>query len=120
MPLSWLVTRAYSRQAVCASQAWQTALALAICSIAGPVVPTGKNRSGSVSRQAALSRQSSRSMDRDMLRLCVRATGPPRRIRVTDCDEFHMPSHNGGERVAVTPAKVLDTVQLGKALFPPG
>src|ERR687897_597393 len=31
-------------------------------------------------------------MDRDRLRLCVRATGPPRRISGhRDCDEFHMP-----------------------------
>ena len=34
------------------------AMAASICSIAGPVVPTGKNRLGSESRQAARSRQS--------------------------------------------------------------
>ena len=46
-----------------ASQVRHTALAWAICSMAGPVVPTGKNRSGLVSRQAASSRQSSFSTD---------------------------------------------------------
>ena len=50
-------TRANSRQADCASQERHTALACAICSMAGPVVPTGKNRSGLVSRHAAYSRQ---------------------------------------------------------------
>src|SRR4029453_2174967 len=80
MPLSWVVVRAYSRQACCTSHVRHTALAFSICSMAGPVVPTGKNRSGSVSRQALSSRQSLRSMDRDRLRLCVRATGPPRRF----------------------------------------
>jgi hypothetical protein len=43
----------------------QTALAFSICSMAGPVVPTGKNRSGSVSRQAAVRRHSSDAMVSD-------------------------------------------------------
>jgi hypothetical protein len=36
----------------------QMAMAASIWSIAGPVVPTGKNRVGSESRQSARSRQS--------------------------------------------------------------
>jgi hypothetical protein len=36
----------------------QMAMAASIWSMAGPVVPTGKNRVGSESRQAASSRQS--------------------------------------------------------------
>ena len=51
-PESWLVARAYSRHGAWASHCRQTALAFSICSMAGPVVPTGKNRSGSVSRHA--------------------------------------------------------------------
>ena len=61
-PESWLVARAYSRHGAWASHWRHTALAFSICSMAGPVVPTGKNRSGSVSRHRATSRQSSRSM----------------------------------------------------------
>ena len=48
IPDSWLVARANSRHGSLASQAWQTRLAASICSMAGPVVPTGKKRSGSV------------------------------------------------------------------------
>ncbi len=58
-PDSWLVASAKSRQGSIASQAWQTRLAASIWSTAGPVVPTGKKRSGSVLRQAAERRQSS-------------------------------------------------------------
>src|SRR3546814_2467904 len=52
-PESWLVARAYSRHGAWASHSRHTALAFSICSMAGPVVPTGKKRSGSVSRQDA-------------------------------------------------------------------
>src|SRR5579875_3079102 len=72
MPDSWLVTKANSRQARCASHWKHTALADSICSMAGPVLPTGKKRSGSVFRHAAWSRQSSTS--HSILRLQVRAT----------------------------------------------
>lgn len=41
-------------------QAEQMAVAIAICSTAGPVLPTGKKRLGSESRQAAESLQSVR------------------------------------------------------------
>ena len=58
-PESWFVTRANSRQGAWTSHWPHTALAWAICSMAGPVVPTGKKRSGLVSRQAERSRQSS-------------------------------------------------------------
>src|SRR5437764_5469635 len=77
-PDSWLVARANSRQADWASHWWQTDLAFSICSMAGPVVPTGKNRSGSVSRQADRSRQSSFCTERVRERDEVRATMPPR------------------------------------------
>jgi hypothetical protein len=53
-----LVSRAYWRQLSCTGQVMQMATAASIWSIAGPVVPTGKNRVGSESRQAARSRQS--------------------------------------------------------------
>jgi hypothetical protein len=48
------------RQGVCTGQDWQIRLARSVCSRAGPAVPSGKNRSGSTSRQAASSRQSRR------------------------------------------------------------
>lgn len=74
-PESWLVTRANSRQSLLASHVSQTALADSICSIAGPVVPTGKKRSGSVSWHAANDRQLSSTSVR--LRISVNATCPP-------------------------------------------
>ena len=80
--------------AACASHSRQTALALSICSMAGPVVPTGKNRSGSVSRQAATSRQSSRSMASGIRATSGRA---PRRSSTAGLtsrrlrDSVHMP-----------------------------
>jgi hypothetical protein len=43
---------------VMTSQPRQTALARSVWSMAGPVIPMGKNSSGSWSRQAALVRQS--------------------------------------------------------------
>jgi hypothetical protein len=57
-PYSWLVVMANSRHAFCAGQARQNDLAASICSIAWPVTPIGKNRSGSRSRHTASSRQS--------------------------------------------------------------
>jgi hypothetical protein len=53
IPESWLVASEYSRHSSRAAQSRHTAFAASICSIAGPVVPTGKKRSGLVSRQAA-------------------------------------------------------------------
>ena len=75
MPDSWFVARANSRQLSRASQVPHTPLAAMICSTAGPVLPTGKKRSGSVSRQAARSLQSSTS--HSMLRVQVKATQLP-------------------------------------------
>ncbi len=72
IPDSWLVANANSRQDRTDSQLQHTCLADSICSIAAPVLPTGKNRSGSVSRHAARSRQSSTS--HSMLRLQAKAT----------------------------------------------
>ena len=66
---------ANSRHGALASHESHTALAAAICSRAGPVVPTGKNRSGSVSRQDETARQVSVAVFR--LRLEVSATVPP-------------------------------------------
>ena len=60
-PASWLVARANSRHSSRASHARHTILAASIWSMADPVVPTGKKRSGSVSRQDAFCRQSSTS-----------------------------------------------------------
>ena len=75
MPDSWFVARANSRQLSRASQVAHTAFARMICSTAGPVLPTGKNKSGSVSRHAARPRQS--SISHSMLRVQVRATQLP-------------------------------------------
>ena len=75
MPESWLVSMAYSRHSAWAWHARQTALAVSICSMAGPVVPTGKKRSGSVSRQAASRRHSAEATVRDSRWLGLRATG---------------------------------------------
>src|SRR5438067_1533178 len=58
-----------------ASQLRHTSLADSIWSIAVPVVPMGKNRSGSVSRQAARSRQS--SVSHSIGGAHIRATTPP-------------------------------------------
>ena len=57
-PVSWLVERAKSRHASLQRHEQQTSFAEAIWSTAGPVVPTGKNRAGSVSRHAASTLQS--------------------------------------------------------------
>ena len=59
MPESWFVSSANSRQATCAPDtrrrpAWPARSGASAC----PVVPTGKNSSGSVSRQMALRRAS--------------------------------------------------------------
>ena len=78
MPESWFVVSANSRHCAFASHSPQTALAAAIWLMAGPVVPTGKKRSGSVSRQAATSRQRSGSTGRERGSAEVRATVPPR------------------------------------------
>ncbi len=85
-PDSWLVARAKSRQGSSASQARQTRLAASIWSTAGPVVPTGKKRSGSVFRHAAARRQSSASQS--TVRFHMRAMGESLPVRV--CDPFHM------------------------------
>ena len=84
-PDSWLVASAKSRQGSSASHAWQTRLAASIWSTAGPVVPTGKKRSGSVLRQAAERRQSSASQS--TVRFHMRAIGM---CLHQHCDPFHM------------------------------
>ena len=84
-PDSWLVASAKSRHGSSASQAWQTRLAASIWSTAGPVVPTGKKRSGSVLRQAADRRQSSASQS--TVRFHMRAIGM---CLHQHCDPFHM------------------------------
>jgi hypothetical protein len=57
MPHSWLVSRANCRQASRTAQPPHTAFASRMVSTAVPVVPTGKNNSGLVSRQLAWARQ---------------------------------------------------------------
>src|SRR3954468_18291259 len=52
MPASWLVARANSRHSSFTVQAPQMRRAVSICSTAGPLLPMGKNTSGSESRQA--------------------------------------------------------------------
>ncbi len=71
-PDSWLVARAKSRQVSWTSQLRHTRLADSIWSTAGPVVPMGKNRSGSVLRQAANCLQSPSS--HSTVRFHMRAT----------------------------------------------
>src|ERR1700761_8461909 len=57
-PESWPVLSAQPRQSVVTGHLLQTSFASAICASAGPLFPTGKNSSGSSSRQTALWRQS--------------------------------------------------------------
>ena len=52
-PASWPLSSAHVRHSLTTGQRRQTDLASAICSRAGPLVPTGKNSSGSSSRQIA-------------------------------------------------------------------
>src|ERR1700754_3899752 len=57
-PASWPESKAQVRHSVVTGQRLQTSFASAICASAGPLFPTGKNSSGSSSRQTALWRQS--------------------------------------------------------------
>lgn len=57
-PESWPVFSAQLRHSVVTGHRLQTSFASAICASAGPLFPTGKNSSGSSSRQTALWRQS--------------------------------------------------------------
>ena len=57
-PGSWPASSAHARHCSRTSQRRHTALASSICRIAGPVLPIGKNSSGSSSRHAARWRQS--------------------------------------------------------------
>src|SRR6185369_13935739 len=57
-----LFSSAQARHWVCAGQVRQTRFASPTWRRAAPVVPIGKNRSGSASRQAASSRQSARAV----------------------------------------------------------
>ncbi|MDX6341681.1 MAG: hypothetical protein QOH87_1819, partial [Trebonia sp.] len=88
-PCSWCVARAYWRHWGRTRQAAQTAFALAVSPAPGPRAVTGKNSSGSASRQAAERHQSRRSsasaarwagswvmtMRRPPNRSCPRVTG---------------------------------------------
>src|SRR5439155_26843359 len=71
-PASWWVARATWTRGSSAGHVRHPGLAASICSITRPVVPTGKKRSGSVSRHAARQRQS--SSFHSYVRLHVRAT----------------------------------------------
>src|SRR5687767_10280579 len=69
------------------AQLRQTALARSTCSSAGPVVPTGKNSSGSSSRHAACWRQ---SMKNSLSRLVGgRFLGRNATLRRQHCGELH-------------------------------
>src|SRR5699024_1817046 len=57
-PESWPVSSAHCKHTSCTGQVRQIAFASSICNSAGPVLPTGKKSSGSLSRQAARLRQS--------------------------------------------------------------
>src|SRR5829696_9031929 len=57
-PASWPESKAQVRQSVVTGQRLQTRFESAICASADPLFPTGKNSSGSSSRQTALWRQS--------------------------------------------------------------
>ena len=57
-PASWPLSSAHARQSETTGQRRQTVFASAICRSAGPLFPTGKNSSGSSSRQIARWRQS--------------------------------------------------------------
>ena len=70
-PASWPLSSAHVRQASTTAQRRQTAFASSICISAGPVLPIGKNSSGSSSRQAAPWRQSM-----CFLPLCTPIGGP--------------------------------------------
>ena len=85
MPLSWLVVRAYSRHVLldvarAGTRPWRSRSARS---------PDRWCRRGRTGRDRCRDRRCTRASRRsrwtgDRLRLCVRATGPPRRIRVTE------------------------------------
>jgi two-component sensor histidine kinase len=87
-PASWPDSSAHRRQGSATGHRLQTALASSICNRAGPVLPIGKNSSGSSSRQAARWRQSMRLAPRYLV-----AEGPRplsvRSLRVTACERIH-------------------------------
>jgi hypothetical protein len=62
MPSATPFSSAQARHGACAGQARQIRFASPIWTSAGPVVPIGKNSSGSASWQAALSRQVARAV----------------------------------------------------------
>ena len=105
---------AKSRHGSSASHERQTRLATSIWSTAGPVVPTGKKRSGSVLRQAATRRQSSASQS--TVRFHMRAIGM---CLHQHCDPIHMigplgcPSVNSG----LTEKRVMGRRRPGKEFF---
>ena len=109
----WWPARSRGR-ARCASQAWQTRLAASIWSTAGPVVPTGKKRSGSVLRQAADRRQSSASQS--TVRFHMRAIGM---CLHQHCDPFHMigPSRCPSVKSGLTAKRVTVRREPGKEFF---
>src|SRR5687767_2880210 len=90
------------------AQLRQTALARSTCSSAGPVVPTGKNSSGSSSRHAACWRQ---SMKNSLSRLVGgRFLGRNATLRRQHCGELH--------RERRIPPGTLSHIFLGDGLGP--
>jgi hypothetical protein len=78
-PASWPLSSAQVRHSVLTGQRRQTVLASATCNSAGPEVPTGKNSSGSSSRQLARWRQS-------MIALLLASARCPARISLFSTD----------------------------------
>lgn len=79
-PESWPVSRAQRRQSSTTGHRRHTALASSIWTNAGPVLPIGKNNSGSSSRQAASWRQSMRNHS-----ICAGVLGSPVRVNAFTC-----------------------------------
>src|SRR5699024_2291347 len=86
-PASWPDSSAQVRHSAVTGQRLQTIFASAICARAGPELPTGKNSSGSSSRQMALWRQSMGNSNRYETTLLgydrAQTSGPIQKIGLT-------------------------------------
>ena len=100
-PESWPVSKAHRKQSSTTGQRRQTALASSIWTKAGPVLPIGKNNSGSSSRQAASWRQSMRdhSICADALGLPALVNALTRWLPLGGEGLLHWPTGEGGQPV---------------------
>src|SRR3954463_2656993 len=97
IPASWLVARANSRHSSLTVHAPQILRAVSICSTAGPLLPIGKNTSGSESRHAERVRHALTSQS------CVRT-----QVNAT----LHSPSEcSGGMSVYERPRASLEALE---------